>query len=83
MNAKKNKIKNFVLDTNVLLHNPASIVGFGDNHVIIPMVVLEELDLIKTQASEIGRNARQVIRHLDQFRSKGFLGEACPPSKAG
>lgn len=65
--------KTFVLDTNVLLHDPNSIFSFEDNDVIIPIVVIEELDKFKKGLDEIGRNARQVSRHLDELRMKNKL----------
>lgn len=67
--------KIFVLDTNVLLHDPQSIFAFQDNEVIIPAIVLEEIDSKKRLADEIGRNARFVSRLLDELRSKGHLHE--------
>jgi len=68
-------VKNFVLDTNVLLHNPGSLFMFDDNQVVIPFSVLEELDKFKKQTDDVGRNAREVIRHLDGLRSKGKLAQ--------
>ncbi|QKS71560.1 PhoH family protein [Paenalkalicoccus suaedae] len=65
--------KTYILDTNVLLHDPLSIFAFEDNHVIIPAVVLEELDAKKRYMDEIGRNAREVARLLDQLRTEGPL----------
>jgi PhoH-like ATPase len=65
--------KFFVLDTNVLLHNPEAINSFGDNYVVLPMTVIEELDNFKRVNDELGRSARQVIRHLDHLRSQGTL----------
>ena len=73
--ASKDKGKYFVLDTNVLLHNPAALFMFDDNQVVIPFSVLEELDGFKGHNDDNGRNARQVIRHLDKLRNKGKLGE--------
>ena len=70
--------KNFILDTNVLLHDPRSIFGFGDNNVVIPIHVIEEVDNFKRDLSSLGRNARQVSRYLDEFREKGRLGEGVP-----
>ncbi len=67
--------KHFVLDTNVLLHNPASLYMFADNHVIIPFTVLEELDKFKKVNDDTGRNCREVIRQLDDLREKGKLAE--------
>jgi len=67
--------KTFVLDTNVLLHNPAALFMFADNDVVVPFTVLEELDKFKKQNDDVGRNAREVIRHLDRLRLKGKLRE--------
>src|SRR5512140_2665283 len=67
--------KLFVLDTNVLLHDPRAIFSFEDNDVIIPIVVIEELDKFKKGIDEIGRNARQVSRILDDYRQKGKLSQ--------
>jgi len=67
--------KNFVLDTNVLLHDPRSLFGFEDNDVVIPIYVIEEIDNFKRDLSTLGRNARQVSRYLDEFRQQGKLGE--------
>jgi len=66
-----NKI--YVLDTNVLLQDPNAIYAFQDNEIIIPAVVLEEIDSKKRNMDEIGRNARQVSRLLDSFRLKSKL----------
>ena len=67
--------KHFVLDTNVLLHNPNAIFRFDEHEVVIPLTVIEELDRFKKNNDETGRNARQVIRALDDLRSKGRLFE--------
>jgi PhoH-like ATPase len=67
--------KNFVLDTNVLLHDPRSLFGFGDNNVVVPIYVIEEIDNFKRDLSTLGRNARQVSRYLDEFRGLGNLRE--------
>lgn len=65
--------KYFVLDTNVLLHNPNSLFAFADNNVIIPFDVLEELDKFKKDSTDVGRSARTAIRHIDNLREKGTL----------
>ncbi|AIQ70468.1 PhoH family protein [Paenibacillus graminis] len=65
--------KIFVLDTNVLLHDPNSIFAFKEHEVVIPAVVLEEIDSKKRNADEIGRNARTVSRLLDGLRELGHL----------
>ncbi|MGB8932217.1 MAG: PhoH family protein [Anaeromyxobacteraceae bacterium] len=67
--------KNFVLDTNVLLHDPKSLFGFDDNDVVVPIYVIEEIDNFKRDLSTLGRNARQVSRYLDEFRQKGKLND--------
>lgn len=62
------KVKTFVLDTNVLLHDPQSIFKFEENNLAIPVEVLEELDSIKNeQSTERGRNARRVHRILQEL----------------
>jgi PhoH-like ATPase len=63
--------KNYVLDTNVLLHDPRAIFRFEDNNVIIPIYVIEEVDQFKREGSERGRNARHIARVLDELREKG------------
>jgi PhoH-like ATPase len=63
--------KNYVLDTNVLLHDPQSIFRFDDNNVIIPIFAIEEVDQFKREGSERGRNARHIARLLDELREKG------------
>lgn len=65
--------KTFVLDTNILLHNPNAMFMFADNEVIIPFDVLEELDKFKTGSDDLGRSARTAIRYLDRLRAKGSL----------
>lgn len=75
--------KNFVLDTNVLLHDPRALFGFGRDDVVIPIYCIEEIDQFKRDLSELGRNARQVARYLDQFRTEGNLGEGVTLSNGG
>lgn len=67
--------KTYVLDTNVLLHNPDALFAFEDNHVVIPFAVIEEIDSQKKRQDEIGRNARVVSRELDGLRKLGRLAE--------
>lgn len=66
-------VKHFVLDTNILLHNPNALFVFQENHVIIPFSVIEELDKMKRKDDDLGRNARECIRHLDRLRNMGSL----------
>ena len=61
------KRKLFVLDTNVLIHDPMSIFSFAEHDVFLPMTVLEELDNHKKGTSDVARNARSVSRSLDQL----------------
>lgn len=75
--------KFFVLDTNVFLYDPRAIARFGDNEVVIPLTVIEELDRFKKNNDETGRNARQTIRTLDELRSKGRLFEGVQCNDAG
>ena len=75
--------KYFVLDTNVLLHNSDAINSFTDNHVILPMTVIEELDSFKSHSDELGRNARKVVRQLDSLRVHGKLGEGVKMENGG
>ena len=63
--------KLFVLDTNVLMHDPTSLFRFEEHDVFLPMVVLEELDDHKKGMSEVSRNARQASRFLDEIVSQG------------
>ncbi|HVY48515.1 MAG TPA: PhoH family protein [Minicystis sp.] len=62
--------KNYVLDANVLLHDPHAIFKFEDNDLIIPIYAIEEIDKFKREGSERGRNARTVARLLDELRQK-------------
>ncbi len=68
-------MKNYIIDTNVLLHDPNSLLSFEDNQVVIPIEVIEEMDRFKRESSELGQNARQVSRMLDGFRGEGHLSE--------
>jgi len=75
--------KIYVLDTNVLLQDPYSIFSFDENEVVIPAVVLEEVDSKKRYMDEIGRNARQVSKLIDGFREIGKLHEKIPLHNGG
>jgi PhoH-like ATPase len=69
--AKSGVGKLFVLDTNVLMHDPTSLFRFEEHDVFLPMVTLEELDDHKKGMSEVARNARQASRFLDEIVSQG------------
>ncbi len=75
--------KTFILDTNVLLHDVNSLYAFDDNNVIIPMVVIEELDTFKSEGDNRGKCARMVSRELDALRAKGRLNEGVPLDNGG
>ena len=66
MNISANK-KLFVLDTNVLMHDPAALFHFQEHNIFIPMIVLEELDHAKRGVTEVARNVRQVSRFIDDL----------------
>ncbi|HEU0011990.1 MAG TPA: PIN domain-containing protein, partial [Verrucomicrobiae bacterium] len=68
-------MKNYILDTNVLLHDPNSLLSFQDNNVLVPIEVIEEIDHFKRESSELGQSARTVSRMLDGLRAQGSLSE--------
>lgn len=67
--------KTFVIDTNVLLQSPSAIYAFGDNDIVLPDVVLEELDKFKKEKGELGANARETARILERLRQKKDNGD--------
>lgn len=75
--------KLYLLDTNVLVHDPQAIFSFDNAHVGIPIMVLEELDHFKAENSQRGRNTREVIRFLDLLRERGSLAEGVPLDNGG
>ncbi|MEY3014865.1 MAG: hypothetical protein RIT45_3600 [Pseudomonadota bacterium] len=75
--------KNFVLDTNVLLHDSRCLEAFADNVVNIPIYVIEELDHFKRDQSELGRNARHVAREIDRYREGGRLEDGVETAGGG
>jgi PhoH-like ATPase len=76
-------VKNYILDTNVLLHDPNSLLAFKGNTVLIPIEVLEEIDRFKRESSELGQNARAVSRSLDALRAKGHLNKGVKLENGG
>jgi PhoH-like ATPase len=84
--AKKGRsltVKNYILDTNVLLHDPNSLLAFKTNAVLIPIEVIEEIDRFKRESSELGQNARNVSRTLDSLRAKGHLNKGVKLDNGG
>ena len=67
--------KTYILDTNVLIQAPYALQSFEDNHLVLPLAVLEELDRLKNAEGERGANARQAIRYLESLRTAGNLLE--------
>ena len=67
----------FVLDTNVLMHDPTALFRFEEHDVFLPMIVLEELDAGKKGMSEVSRNVRQTSRFLDDLMANASSEEVC------
>lgn len=78
---RKPSLKLFVLDTNVLLHDPNSLFRFENNDIYIPFVTLEELDNKKVGVTDVNRNARQATRLMDEISSQPGKLEAGYPLK--
>ncbi len=70
---QKQNQKHYVLDTNILLHNPNCLEKFQENHIYIPHVVIEELDGLKKAPGETGYSAREASRKINEYRKKGKL----------
>jgi PhoH-like ATPase len=81
--AAKKERKFYLLDTSVLLHSPEALFSFGLNEVVLPLVVLDELDNFKKGSTELNRNARWVISHLDELRSRGPVCEGVKLDSGG
>ncbi len=75
--------KIFILDTNVLIHNPLSLFSFAEHRVVIPIVVIEEIDQFKKGVDEKSRNARQIGRYLDTLRTQGSLQNGVKTQQGG
>lgn len=66
-------MKNYILDTNILLYDAQALFKFDDNNVIIPIPVIEEIDHFKKDVTETGRSARQTSRYLDELRQRASI----------
>lgn len=73
MAARKSNTKLYVIDTNVLIHDPSAILKFEEHQVVIPMTVLEELDKLKMGKASIATDCREAIRQMDKI-----IGDATP-----
>ncbi len=76
-------VKIYVLDTNVLIHDPKSIFNFEENEVVIPIYVIEEIDKLKKDQSQLGASARIVARKIDKLREGGKLSEGVALENGG
>ncbi len=77
--------KTYVLDTNVVLHDPLAVYKFEDNTVVLPIFVIEEIDQFKKELSELGQNARHLSRILDELRNQNgrTLDQGVPLESTG
>ncbi|MCL4537333.1 MAG: PhoH family protein [Nitrospirae bacterium] len=75
--------KTFVLDTNVLIHDPESIFKFEENDAVIPMVVIEELDRLKKGHGEIAYSVRHALKNIDGLRERGNIAAGVPLETGG
>ena len=75
--------KVFVLDTNVLIHDPGSIFKFGNHEVVIPLAIIEELDRLKKGHGEIAASARQALRTIDGLSAKGPISSGINLKRGG
>ena len=70
--------KIYVIDTNVLVHDPEALLRFEDNEIVLPIAVIEELDGLKRGQGEIPASVRQALRLIDSFREQGNLSRGVP-----
>ena len=75
--------KTYILDTNVLIHDPNALFNFEDNNIILPIYVVEEIDKLKRSEGEKGRNARVTARTIDELRKNGSLFKGVTLPKGG
>jgi len=83
VNSQLDNHKIYILDTNVLLHDPQALFKFAGAQIGLPIIVLEELDKFKRETSDRGKNARESIRQLDELRKKGSLAEGVTLDNGG
>ena len=75
--------KNYILDANILIHDPKSVFSFADNMVVIPIGVISEIDRFKKEMTDRGFNARAVVRLLDSLRTGQSLARGVPLENGG
>jgi len=83
LDRKRKHRKIFVLDTNVLIHDPQSVFSFDEHDVVVPFAVLEELDRLKKGHGEIAASARAALRTIDQMREQGSLRTGIETGRGG
>ncbi|HAS72750.1 MAG TPA: phosphate starvation-inducible protein PhoH [Clostridiales bacterium UBA8960] len=76
-------VKNFILDTNVMIHDPFCFYKFEDNHIIIPIICIEELDHLKKREGIVGYHARCAARELSNIRKRGSLSDGVELDSGG
>ncbi len=76
-------IKNYVIDTNVMIHDPNFLTSFSDNNVIIPVIAIEELDNLKRREGLVGFSARRVAKELQVLMAKGDIQKGIPLDNGG
>ena len=76
-------IKNFIIDTNVMVHDPDFIYSFEDNNIIIPIICIEELDNLKKREGIVGYHARNAARELNNLRKFGNLHQGIKLANGG
>ena len=79
----RQSVRTYILDTNVLIHNPEALTGFDEHNVILPMEVIEELDGLKRGSGEVSHSARQALRIIDSFRNPQKPGEISKGMRMG
>lgn len=79
----ENMEKYFILDTNVLIHNPQALYSFAEHYVILPITVIEELDKFKNFSDKKGMHARHALREIDSVVKKGALKKGAKLSNGG
>ena len=76
-------IKNYIIDTNVMIHDPFCFYKFDDNHIIIPIICIEELDHLKKREGIVGYHARSAARELSSIRKFGSLSDGVKLESGG
>jgi len=81
--SSSSKRKIYVLDTSVLLHDPNTLFSFENNEIVLPIIVLDEVDKFKKGSEEVNRNARLAIKSIDSLRTAGDIEKGVPLGEDG